>query len=53
MSSKVDYSIFRPQNLSKSEPMYAYKRYAYKNNMYLTGFQYIYQCGLFDYWSVK
>ena len=29
-SSKVDFSIFRPQNLSKSEPMYAYKRYAYK-----------------------
>ena len=26
----MDFSIFRPQNLSKSEPIYAYKRYAYK-----------------------
>ena len=30
----MDFSIFRPQNLSKSEPIYAYKRYAYKKNMY-------------------
>ena len=31
----MDFSIFRPQNLSKSEPIYAYKRYAYKRkNMY-------------------
>ena len=29
-SSKVDFSIFRPKNLGKSKPMYAYKRYAYK-----------------------
>ena len=28
---KVDFSIFRPQSLGKSEPMYAYKRYSYKN----------------------
>ena len=26
----MDFSIFRPQNLTKSEPIYAYKRYAYK-----------------------
>ena len=26
----MDFSIFRPQNLSKFEPIYAYKRYAYK-----------------------
>ena len=34
--SIVHFSIFRAQNSSKSEPMYAYKRYAYKKNMYFS-----------------
>ena len=35
----MDFSIFRPQNLSKSEPIYAYKRYAYKKKHVFALFQ--------------
>ena len=30
----LGFFYFPPKNLSKSEPMYAYKRYAYKKNVY-------------------